>query len=299
VNLSPSSTSNSELRAETHERGPVTGAKAARRWRKVLLATIAVVAAAEGMARLVSPQLEPVNDWPRSDYVQHEQGLAARADQLQLLILGSSVAGRAPSPDDILDAGGPGPGYNYWLAGPSMRSISLLATDVLLERASPSVVIIGLTMREFNNGPSQQNHFDALRQSYGLQTASGRRTAIDTMDHTLQSVSALARHRLAFQDPARLVRELRAPALIPEHIAPDGHLSDRGDNQLADEPPSHLAQERFAMANYDVSQEDLDALARLLDRLHARGITTLVVNLPVTEHFIDMADDAAPITRPI
>lgn len=254
---------------------------------------MAVVLLAEAGARVLDPHLPPMLDWPSRDYIQHQDGLAGRAGRLDLLVLGSSTAGRALPPDHIERAQGidEPSGYNYWLAGAPMRSIDLLMTDVLEPKVTPSTVVIGVTMREFASSPSQAAHVEALRSAYGFQVATGRRGVIDTMDHHLQSVSALARHRVAFRDPPTLERELGSPSLVPERVGPDGFLLDRGQNQLVDEPPAHLAQERAVMANYVVSPDDVIALAHLLGRLHDRGTRALVVNLPVTDEFIDMADD--------
>lgn len=247
--------------------------------------------AAEGVARIVAPHLQPVGRWPRADYAGHEAGLGPRAADLDLLVLGSSVVGRDISPDRLRDLGGPAVGYNYWLAGPPMRSIDLLATDVLLRRVTPPVVVLGLTMREFADGPSARNHLEALRQSPGFLAASGRMGWIDRLDDGLQKVSVLARHRTDFRDPVELARNIAAAPLVPERLGSDGYLLDRGDDHLEDEPAAHVAQEEAVMAGYEVNPGDVEALRHLLGELGERGTRVLVVNLPVTERFIAMADD--------
>lgn len=246
---------------------------------------------AEGAARAVEPHLAPVGEWPRADYAGHEEGLAHRAAELDLLVLGSSVVGRDISPDRLRDLGGPAVGYNYWLAGSPLRSIDLLTSEVLLRRVSPPVVLLGLTMREFTDGPSARNHLDALRQSAGFLAGSGRLGWIDRLDEGLQRASVLARHRADFRDPVQLVRNIEAEPLVPERLGADGYLLDRGNDRLADEPAAHVAQEEAVMAGYEVNPADVDALRHLLGELAGRGIRVLVVNLPVTQRFIAMADD--------
>ena len=260
-------------------------------WRRFGLSLLVTLLVAEGVARVIAPYLEPVGRWPRADYIGHEKGLAARADDLDLLVLGSSVVGRDLSPDRLRDIGGPAVGYNYWLAGPPMRSIDLLVTDAVLQRVSPAVVVLGVTMREFVDGPSARAHLEALRQSPGFQAASGRSGLIDRLDDGLQRVSVLARHRTDFRDPVQLARNIEAEPLVPERLGADGYLLDRGDDQLADEPAAHVAQEEAVMAGYELNPGDVEALGHLLGVLRERGIEVLVVNLPVTERFIAMADD--------
>lgn len=246
---------------------------------------------AELTVRLLSPGLDPVGDWTRTDFADHQAGLDPRADDLDLLVVGSSVAGRAISPDRLRDAGGPETGYNFWLAGPAMRSISVLTSEVLLEQTDPEVVLIGISMREFNGAPSQNNQFASFTQSYRFRSAAGQAGTIDRLDHALQTASYLARYRLTLRDPVRLMNDLRTAPLDHEDIGADGFLVERGQNQMADEPRAHLDQERFAMAGYAVNDADLDALATLLDVLADQDIPALVVNLPVTQAFVDMADD--------
>lgn len=261
------------------------------RWRPLALSAATVVLLAELTVRLVSPALDPVGDWTRTDFADHQDGMRPRADDLDLLVVGSSVVGRAVSPDRLRDAGGPETGYNFWLAGPAMRSISALTSDVLLQQTEPEVVLIGLSMREFNAAPSQNNQFVSFTQSYRFQSAAGHAGTIDRLDHTLQSASYLARYRLTLRDPVRLINDLRTGPLVHEAVGADGFLVDRGRNQVADEPAAHVDQERFAMTGYALNEADLAALATLLDELAARDIPTLVVNLPVTQAFIDMAND--------
>lgn len=269
----------------TVRRPPVT------RWRPLLLSAVAVLLLAEVAVRLISLGLEPAGDWSRSDITQHQTGLRPQADDLDLLVVGSSMVGRAVSPVQLSAAGGPARGYNFWLAGPAMRSVSALTTDVLLKETDPKVVLIGVSMREFNGAPSQNNQFISFTQSYVFQSEAGQAGTVDRLDHALQSASYLARYRLTLRDPAKLVNDLRTPRLPIERLGSDGFLIERGQSELANEPRAHFNQERAAMAGYNVDQADIDALATLLDELASRRIPALVVNLPVTQTFISMAND--------
>ncbi len=255
-----------------------------------MAALVATVLAAELGARALAPNLDPVYRWPNRDYVDHEAGLARRADDLQVLVVGSSTVGRAIRPDALAAAGGPGPGYNFWLAGPPLRSIDELTTRVLLDRVAPAVVIIGVTMRELNDSPAARTHLQAQEASSAFRAATGQRRLLGRLDDILRDTSDLARYRATLRDPSALVADLRRPQPVPEHLADDGFLLDRGAYTLADETPAHLAQERQAMAGYTVDPDDVAALGHLVDHVHRQGATALVVNLPVTEQLIDLAD---------
>jgi hypothetical protein len=249
-----------------------------------------VVALAEGAARPLAQHLVPVEPWPDTAYSSHDELLSVAGDDLDLLVVGSSSVGIAIRPGDLTEDGAAGLGYNYWLAGTPMRSVELLTREVLLDRSSPSTVIIGVTMREFTSTLSLDTHLAALEASPAFRNAAGRQAWLDPLDDWLQRHSALARHRAAFRDPIKLKDELLAPATVPDLVEGDGHIDGRGDNSLADEPADHLAQERAAMAHFTVAPAEVTALGDLLDELHQRGIRALVVNLPVTDQFIGMAD---------
>ncbi len=241
----------------------------------------------EGSVRLLSVRLQPVEPWPSTEYTRHERQLAARGNHVDTLVVGSSSVGIAVRPDDLPEGG---TGYNYWLAGPSMRSVADLTTDVLLDRVRPETVVIGVTMREFSEGPFQRAHHSALVESYAFEDATGRSTVIDDADEALKSVSALARYRDVLRDPVRLVDQIQTGPLPPDQVADDGHLTDRGDDRMVDEPPEHLEQERGAMVDYSLADADLDALDHLLAVLAKRNIRAIVLNLPVSAKFIGLAD---------
>jgi hypothetical protein len=254
---------------------------------RLLLVALAVALVAEGAGRALDQHLAPVTGWPGNEYGLHEEQLAARGGEVELLVLGDSSGAVAIVPDELVD---PGSGYNYWLGGAPMRSVELLASEVVLDRVAPTTVIVGLTMRNFNDAPGQASHLAALESASAFRRAAGRRSGLDHVDDWLQEHSALFRHRASLRDPLELVRTLRSP-LIHDRLGPDGHIADRGADRLADEPDAHRQQEEEAMADYAVSPLELAALHDLLAELERRRITVLVVSLPVTGAFIDLAED--------
>lgn len=257
--------------------------------RTTVVVAIATLLALEGAARLVAVRLPPTTAWPSSDYVRHDAALRDRG-RLDTLVVGSSVAGVALRPDEIPSWGS---GYNHWLAGPGMRSVADLTRLVLLDRVAPRRLVIGVTMREFNDGPSQRAHHEAMVSSHGFRDATGAATAFDRADETLRSVSVLAGQRDLLRDPVRLIDRVGAGRPRPERLGADGHLADRGDGRLSDERPEHVEQEREAMADYAFSEAGLRALDLLLRECGRRGIEVLVVNLPVTRTFIGFASRGA------
>lgn len=265
-----------------------TPSRAVPRWGRLLLVAVAVALVTEVGALALGPHLPPVSGWPGYEYAQHEDQLAALGGDVDVLVLGDSSGGVAIRPDELVEDGVARNGYNYWLGGAPMRSVALLASEVVLERARPETVIVGVTMRNFNDAAGQASHLAALQASSAFREETGRLSWVDAADDWLQARSAIFRHRDILRDPLDLLRQLRSPT-VPDRLGAEGHVTDRGGDRLEEEPADHLQQEREAMADYAVFPEDVAALDELLGELQQRGSTVLVVSLPVTSAFIDLA----------
>ena len=252
-----------------------------------VLAAIVTLALVEGAVRLVEPRLPAPGPWPTQEYGRHESQMAQVDDPLETLVVGSSIAGVAIRPEELPELGR---AYNHWLAGPGMRSVADLTRRVLLDRADPRRVVVGVTMREFNDGPSQLAHYEAMVNSDGFREQTGTASWIDRADKMLRSTSAIAANRESLRDPVLLVNRLRTGRLTPERIESDGHLSEGGDQVVAEASPEHTQQERDSMARYTFSVAGLRALDQLLVECQRRNIEVVVVNLPVTEQFIGFAN---------
>ena len=253
------------------------------------LAALTVLLVAEVAARAMEPSLQPVQDWPDSSYTVHHDQLS-QVGPLDYLVVGSSSVGAAIHPDDLAEQWpDTGTGYAYWLAGPPLRSLEAVTAGVLLDELEPGMVVLGVTMREFNATSMHDEHHLALLNSPPYREATGQSSWLAPADALLRQHVALARQRAVLRQPADLWHDLRSPNLAPAPVATDGHLLGGERDELADEPPEHLAQERAALADFTVSDADLAALGSLLTELGERDIPTLVVNLPVTEEFIELA----------
>ena len=259
------------------------------RWRRVLLIALAIAVLAEVGVRALDSRLPPATGWPGYEYAVHEEQLAALGGDPDLLVIGDSSAAVAIRPDELVEDGVASSGYNYWLGGAPMRSLELHASEVLLPRTTPRTVVVAVTMRNFNEAPSQESHLAALRASSAFRRVTGRRSWLDHLDDRLQAGSAVFRHREILRDPLGLVRALRSPGL-PDRLASDGHISDRGGDRLADEAAGHRRAEREALADFAVSPREVGALDDLLTELRRRGTQVVVVSLPVAAAFVELAD---------
>jgi hypothetical protein len=171
------------------------------RWRRVLLIALAIAVLAEVGVRALDSRLPPVTGWPGYEYAVHEEQLAALGGDPDLLVIGDSSAAVAIRPDELVEDGVASSGYNYWLGGAPMRSLELHASEVLLPRTTPRTVVVAVTMRNFNEAPSQEGHLAALRASSAFRRVTGRRSWLDHVDDRLQAGSAVFRHREILRDP--------------------------------------------------------------------------------------------------
>jgi hypothetical protein len=245
-------------------------------WRS-LLAALVVVLAIEASLRIVEAHtdiLEP----QRELFDEHAERL--RTQDPDVLIVGSSSAGSNIWVPTLEEQGIACRAYSPWLASPTMRDIERYVREEVLEVTSPQLVIIGVTMREVNAGTPTE---DYPQLHAWLDIEHGPRSFWDTLSES----TAILRSRETLQDPYLLGNN--ALGWVQPFTDVDGHHLASLHQGIADESDEHRAQEESEMADFRLGTVDLAALADLLDLLADRDIPAVVIDLPVSELFIEMA----------
>jgi hypothetical protein len=205
----------------------------------------------------------------------HAEALSAPGRTFDTIVVGSSTAGSALVISELERLGVACRGYSAWAEGLNVNDMAAFLEGTVLSRQKPERLIIGVTMREFiPRHPSGQ----------GLVDAPPRR-GLSAWAH--DNVATL-RARAMLQDPVRLGRALQQGAAA-EPIAADGNQVILRDRVLAMESAAHRQQEVEAMEKFRPDPAPYRELEGLLGRLGAAGHTAVVVNLPVTDLFVDLA----------
>jgi hypothetical protein len=78
---------------------------------------------------------------------------------------------------------------------------------------------------------------------------------------------------------------------LAEELTADGNQLIMQNRLIENESPDHRAQERRKMAAYRFDQAVLDEFAALLRAIGSAGIEPIVVDLPVTDQFTELAPE--------
>lgn len=271
---------------ELTELQPDQPVRATVAWPMVAAVTLLVVLLAEVGARALSPHLPPVDHWnQREAAIEYDQMRAlAASGGVEVAWLGSSVAHFGFEPEEFSRITGRS-AYNAALPGSGMRSIAQWSQDFVEPMLRPKTVIIGLTSRDLNdNGPVQAEHLDSYLNSDGRRRALGIGSAAEKLERRIEEVSALVRLRQHLRRPASAVKDVRGQSALVREVA----LGARGEARFpeADYPFSNDAQrqtwEREALQRFDMTSS-MDALRTLIDRLRAKGVRVVLVDMPVVE----------------
>lgn len=292
------------LDAPTTPELPVREAPTTRRGRRVvpvLVALLAVVVGAELGVRAIADRLGP----PSVDQfdVFLEQSLEdvdrlQRAGGADVVVLGSSVAGYAIDPARLAERSRVvGSAYNAWLPGAGVRVLRGYAEEILLDRLEPRAVVIGVTARELNDKGATSADLPTDSQ-YAQSTV--RRGAItdgrllDRIDRWASDRSYLLRYRRRLREPAQVLRHaLGARAAEPADLrTPLGDATQHA-RTLAEANGRYRALEREALAAFSVRGAELAALELLIGELRARGIVTVLLDLPVAAPYVDLLPGGA------
>lgn len=254
---------------------------------------LAVLAAAEGGARLVEDRLALAHEWGgESIAYQYDQmaPLAASGGQ-DVVVLGSSMSGFGFDPSVLSRSGEGTTAFNASVYEASPRLLELWAEEVVLPQLLPEVVVIGLGSREMNdNGLRPMDSYEAYVEAPERRRAAGEASLATRFEGWLEGVSALVRIRFELRDPAEFILSVvgRNSPLGPGQIGPDGSfVPTRQDYRFLPEFADRYRDE--VLNDYQVGGTQLEALERLIEELEARGVRVVLVDMPVVH------DDYVPL----
>lgn len=260
--------------------------------RVVLTRSLAVVAllllVAELGTRAISDELPTPMRWGSAEEQVKADDLHRLSDRPGgTVFLGSSMMDAAVDPAQFSgEAGTPEPAYNAALLGADTRIMRLWAQALVEPVADPSVVVVGISCREVTVEAAQDAQLAQFVDSRAMRERLGTMHTLDRVDDAVGSVSALVRHRVELREPLNLTgRERRSNDEFT--IGPEGrdeHFLDR-----TYPPPDKLEEVLYRpdVSSLDIADDKVDALSGLVDDLEAGGAKVWVVNMPITQDFVE------------
>jgi hypothetical protein len=233
----------------------------ARRIWTIALGALVMVALGETAVGLFEPELPPASIWPTPE-TQIKQGQMSHIESIDVVFLGSSITEAAVDPAALRETAGTGLVYNAALPFSTPFSNELWLDDVILRRFDPSLVVIGLPAWESAATPDSDPLLAGIQAALDYQQG-----------HQWTDRFALFRNSgVASEWDQRRARET---------LADSGSLTDLGqqtgylDRHLGDSTPLELP-----TANTEMSDQEADAIGRMITRLSGLGIASAVMIEP-------------------
>lgn len=245
---------------------------------------LAVILVADGAVRLAERRLPAQDDYydvRARDVVADMDRLQAAGVRSNAVLVGTSQMARAGVPKVLERELGVDRIHNVALPGASTPVVRRWLLDEVVPRLHPRRVVWGISSIDFNGGRPNQviAQYDAARATRpGLLGAADRALAADL---------ALARRRVELREPVKLTHDLGADTPVQRR---DGGPLDELLGPMTTTKGRHLKRawtylRRQQLAGFAATPRYVGAFTSTLRALHARGIETVVVIMPVPTTF--------------
>lgn len=244
--------------------------------RLAVIALVAVLALGEAGARILEPRFPSVASWGSDDLDEKAQAMVdLEGTGANVVFMGSSAVNRGFDSGLFAEVTGL-TAFNAGVDGSSPRLLEVLIKEVVEPTLHPDVVIIGLTSRAFNdNALTQKELFDLYLNSNGRAEWLGSASVKVRLETLAARYSAFVRLRPFLRNPRQLADAIRGvnPDPEPETTDPSYEVNELWATNMAVN----------SLADYEIGDVELGALARTVDRLKTEGVKVVLVDLPVVE----------------
>ncbi len=244
--------------------------------RLAVIALVAILVLGEAGARILEPRFPSIPSWGSDDLDEKAQAMVElEGTGADVVFMGSSAVNRGFDSELFADVTGLS-AFNAAIDGSSPRLLEVFIEEVVEPTLDPDVVIIGLTSRAFNdNALTQQELFDVYLNSEGRADFLGTASVKQRLEMFAARYSAFLRLRPSLRNPKQLLDAIRGgnPDSPPEIADPPYEVNELWATRMADR----------SLADYEIGDVELGALARTVDRLKAEGVKVVLVDLPVVE----------------
>ncbi|HEX3794014.1 MAG TPA: hypothetical protein VHV57_05910 [Acidimicrobiales bacterium] len=259
------------------------------RARTLILGVVVVLLLAELITRAIGSNLPAPLQWQSYETQRKVQQIDALSKKggVPVVFLGSSLPEVGIAPKIIDEQIGHGvKSYDAALASSIPRMTTAWAESVVIPKLHPRVLVLGVGAYDLGaeGGASRTAFYNAFLGSAGAKQAMGTEDAIQKANRWLGQQSALWFHKDQLRDPETVARAVlgRTPPTDPE--AAD---LDKDGRQTIDQFAAFSNQSRVDVTDWSPGQKDMDAVKQLITYAHKRGITVVLVDMPVTNQLVD------------
>jgi hypothetical protein len=256
----------------------------------VVLVLVLVLTVAELGVRTIEPDLPAPASWGNPFADLKTEQLTERAapgrGPTEVVLVGSSVVNAGLDPTRLASAAGEPDLAVYNAALPSFppEQWPSWIVEVVQPTLGPSVVVLGVSIRDLNGTTADLVHESRFRDSVGFRRATGRAGGLERLDATVSERSALVRHRAALRRPGSVVARTRGeevegwPRL---EVDADGRYLGFDDDDSHRPRPDRLDGLRDGiLRDFRAGGLRLDAVARVVDGLRDAGVEVALLRMP-------------------
>jgi hypothetical protein len=268
---------------------------APRRLRVVIGVVVCVLVLAELGVRLVEHRLLPPHDWYTQEYGIKEEQMDALADAggSSIVFIGSSVIDTTLDPSG-LTAPGERPAYNAGLIGANLEMVDRWSELVVEPALRPDIVIIGISSRDVNaNGAALETQTPGFYRLPAMRRLLGRESIAEQIERRAGELSRLVRYRTVLRRPLESIGGYDGPDRnVPLNDARGMELHLRESTFQGGEVVAEFFRNE-PLLDFAVSDVQLGALRRAIDRLQRQGARVILLDVPVTEQYVSLHPDGA------
>ena len=255
-----------------------------RRW---AAAVVTVLLVAEVGVRLLTDVLPPPAGWPTDEYPLKDERTEELAGDggVGVVVVGSSVADVSVDPAGLDHARG---AYNAGLVGATAWIVDAWTRELVVPRLDPDVVVVAVSSRDLNDNGAGVALSDGLfRRSEGGRRVLGTESTADEVERWLDERSALLRYREVLRRPFEAWAGYDPPDRDAAAITELGLETHLLDERYADRAFAVDFMRREPLRDFALDGVQEAAFERLVTGLVADGRRVVVVDVPVTQDYVD------------
>ena len=265
-----------------------------RRWLVLGVALVTVVAG-EAVVRARESVLPRPPTWfgPEMPIKEQQIGALQARGGASVVAVGSSTVDVSVDPSQMAPPPWGRPAYNAATGAGSLRMIDIWSRYVAIPRLQPDVVIFGIVSREMNpNDPAQRGNEQEFFAAPAVEELLGTESRIEVVERHVSEASRLFEYRKIIRQPENLERMLGLKKNVSgrtygDIIADDGQFEGFLDRPFTYNENVAREVRNRALNDFDIGPVQLQTLRTLLTYLDTNVPHVIVVNMPVTQQYVD------------
>jgi hypothetical protein len=258
---------------------------------RVVVAIVVVLLLAELAVRIAGDRLPPSGRWPTAEYASKVKQLhrLSKTGGAGVVAFGSSIIDVSFNPARLQPAAsGKRGAYNAGILGTSPSVIAKWANLVVLPATRPDTVLLAVSSRDLNaNGVATRGLDAEFLNAPEVRHLLGTDSFTQRMTRKAETVSQLVGHRELLRRPLQSYGVWHPDAFALE-LTKSGFDAELNDKTYRSDAKLRAYYRANLLHQFQLSTTESASLERFVRELRARGTRVVLVDVPVTQLYIDL-----------